>query len=192
MKKVRVSRAATVLAVLAAAALNSGALEVTSGTPAATANGKAADIVFSDSIIVKNIAFEKNAVVMPVTEYKDRIYTDVRMLSKTLYGKLEACFSKNKCAYAGKSAAPKLSVLEVKQLKSKARVANVILSFDGDLAVTFGVIKKYSGEIWAAYPANFEITDTAFKDLVEKKVKEGFEGASRGDKKAVGAAVLKK
>lgn len=179
MKKVRAGS----LAVLLLPALSAGALEITSAAPAASAKGKTADFVFSGPITVKNIAFEKNAVVMPVTGYKDREYADIRLLSKSLYGKLESCFSKDKCAIAVKAPAPRLTVLEVKQLKSKTRVANVTLAFDGELSVTFGVIRKASGEIWAAYPANFEVKDRILKGLIEKKVKEGFNTARADTKK---------
>ena len=190
MKKARF--VATVLVALAAAALNAPALEVVSAFPVKTEKGKKADFSFSGSAMVRNIAFEKGAVIMPVTEYKDRTYTDIKLLSKSLYGKLESCFSSNNCIYAGKASAPRLSVIEVKQLKSKTRVANVTVAFDGDLSVTFGVIKKASGEVWAAYPANFEAKAPALKDLIERKVKEGFESASRADKKAAAAAAVKK
>ena len=94
-----------------------------------------------------------------------------------------SCFSKGNCAYAGKAASPALAVIDVKPLKSKTRVANVTLSFDGDLSVVFGAIRKASGEIWAAYPANFEVKDPALKDLIEKKVREGFEGAPKSGSK---------
>ena len=81
---------------------------------------------------------------------------------------------------------PKLSVSEVRKLKSPKRVANVSLAFDGDLVVTFGVIKKASGELWAAYPDNFEVQNEELKGLIEKKVAEGFKNAP-ADKKT-GAA----
>ena len=183
---------AAVLAAFAAAAVNAAALEIISAAPLKTEKGKMSDFILSGSAAVRNVAFEKGAVLMPVTEYKDREYTDIKLLSKSLYEKIEACFSKDKCAYAGKAASPVLSVLEVKPLKSKTRVANVTLAFDGDLSVTFGVIKKVSGEIWAAYPSNFEVKDAAFKDLIEKKVKEGFENVSRADKKAGAGPAVKK
>jgi len=164
---------ALVLSVLCA-----GALEITAAAPAVSRRGKTADFVFSNSLTVKNIAFEKGAVVMPATEYKDRVYADIRLLSKSLYIKLESCFSKNKCVYSGGVPGPELSVREVKQLRSGTRVANVTLSFDGDLSVVFGVIKKASGEVWVAYPSNFQ-ADAALKGLIEKKVKSGFESAPR-------------
>jgi hypothetical protein len=187
MKKIKFQ--AAILAALAFAALPAAALEVISASPAKTEKGKKADFVFSGSIAVRNISFERGAVVMPMTAYKDRTYTDIKLLSRSFYGKLEMCFSKNNCAGAGKALTPKLSVLEVKQLKSKTRVANVTLDFDGDLSVTFGVIKKFSGESFAAYPDNFEVSDEVLKSLIEKKVNEAFEGAAAADKKA--AAVKK-
>ena len=188
MKKIKLS--AFILAAFAVAAGNAAALDIVSA--AKTEKGKKGDFVLSGPITVKNIAFEKNAVVMPVTEYKDRTYTDIKLLSKSFYGKLEACFLKDKCAYGVKTSTPAISVLEVKQLKSPARVANVILSFDKDLSVTFGLIKRASGEMFAAYPANFEVNDEALKSLIENKVIEGFESSQRADKKAGADAAVKK
>ncbi|MFA6433680.1 MAG: hypothetical protein WCW52_03185 [Elusimicrobiales bacterium] len=169
------------LAVLPAALLltvpGACALEITSAVPVVSGKRQTSDFVFSRSLAVKGIAFENGAVVMPVAVYKEREYADIRLLSKTLYGKLESCFSGDKCSYSGKISAPKLSVLEVKTLKSRVRVANVALSFDGDLSVVFGVLKKISGGVRAAYPENFEAKDPALRDLIETKVKEGFAGA---------------
>ena len=94
MKKIKLS--ALILAAFVVVAGNAAALEIVSA--AKTEKGKKADFVLSGPITVKNIAFEKNAVVMPVTEYKDRTYNDIKLLSKSFYGKLESCFSKDKCA----------------------------------------------------------------------------------------------
>ena len=66
------------------------------------------------------------------------------------------------------------------------------MSFDKDLSVTFGLIKKSSGEMFAAYPANFEVNDDSLKSLIEKKVIEGFESSQRADKKTGGATAVKK
>ena len=176
------------LAVILSPVLNSAALELISASPVKTEKGKIADFVFSGSVTVRGIAFEKGAIVMPVTENKGREYTDIKLLSKTFYAKLEACFLKNKCAAGGPFLMPKLSVSEVRKLKSPKRVANVSLAFDGDLVVTFGVIKKASGELWAAYPDNFEVQNEELKGLIEKKVAEGFRNAPE-DKKTGAAPV---
>ncbi len=181
--------AALVLAVILLPVLNTAALDIISASPVKTEKGKKADFVFSGSVTVRGIAFEKGAVVMPVTVNKDREYTDIKLLSKGLYAKLEACLAKDKCAAAGPFLMPKLSVSGVRKLKSPKRVANVTLAFDGDLVVTFGVIKKASGEIWAAYPDNFEVRNDELKALIEKAVAEGFIAA---DKKTGAAAAPKK
>ncbi|OGS07895.1 MAG: hypothetical protein A2270_02465 [Elusimicrobia bacterium RIFOXYA12_FULL_51_18] len=178
--------------VIVLSVFNSAAMEITAASPVKTENGKKADFVFIGSVTVRNIAFEKGGIVMPVTEYKDRTYTDIKLLSRSLYAKLEACFTKDKCVSGVRPPLPKLSVSEVKTLKSKTRVANVSLAFDGDLVVTFGVIKKESGEIWAAYPANFEVADETLKDLIEKKVAEGFKNAPPESKKKSSGPVPRK
>jgi hypothetical protein len=178
--------AALALVVILSPVINASALDIISASPVKTEKGKISDFVFSGSVTVRGIAFEKSAVVMPVTVNKGREYTDIKLLSKTIYAKLEACFLKAKCAAAGPFLMPKVSVSEVRKLKSPKRVANVTLAFDGDLVVTFGVIKKASGEIWAAYPDNFEVQNEELKGLIESKVAEGYKNAPE-DKKA-GAA----
>jgi len=181
-----------VLAVILLPVMNAAALDIISASPAKTEKGKKSDFVFSGSVTVRGIAFEKGAVVMPVTENKGREYTDIKLLSKGLYAKLEACFSKDKCAAGGPFLMPKLAVSEVKKLKSPKRVANVSLAFDGDLVVIFGVIKKASGEIWAAYPDNFEVQNDELKALIEKKVAEGFSNPPAENKKTGAAPAPKK
>lgn len=158
------------------------ALEIVSAEPIKTEQGKIGDFLFSGSVTVRGISFEKNAVVMPVTEYKDRTYTDVRILSKALYKKIEACFYKTKCAAKGNVSSPKVSLLSVSPLKSPVRIANVTLSFDGDLAVTFGALRRDSGELRTAYPSDFEVSDPAVRKLIDDKVAESAEKAAGGDK----------
>jgi hypothetical protein len=184
--------AAALAAALAVSVTAAGALEIVSAVPVKTEKGKIADFVFSGSVTVRGIAFENSAVVMPVTEYKDRTYTDIKILSKSLYKKIEACFLQAKCAAGAQAASPVVSLLGVAPLKSKTRIANVSLAFDGDLSVTFGAIKKASGEIWAAGPANFEAADEVLKNLIDTKVAESAKAPSDPDKKGGLSAPVKK
>ncbi|HOW89989.1 MAG TPA: hypothetical protein PL037_06885 [Elusimicrobiales bacterium] len=163
-------RAVLFAAVLAASAAQAAALEVVSAAPSASEAGKKADFVLSGSVTVRNIGFEKGAVVMPATEHNGRTYNDIKILSKALYKKIEACFFKDKCAAAGAVAAPRIALSGVFPLRSPVRIANVVLSFDGDLAVTFGAIKRASGEIKASYPDNFEAPDGALKERIDAEV----------------------
>ncbi len=183
---------AALAAALAVSAATAGGLEIVSAVPVKTEKGKSADFVFSGSVTVRGIAFENNAVVMPVTEYKDRTYTDIKILSKSLYQKIEACFVRENCAAVAPAVAPRVSLLGAAPLKSKTRIANVSLAFDGDLSVTFGVIKKASGELWAAYPANFAAADYALKNLIDTKVAEGAKTPPPADKKDGLSAPVKK
>ncbi|MBI4801947.1 MAG: hypothetical protein HY796_05425 [Elusimicrobia bacterium] len=163
----------------AAPSASSGTVALASGPQKVkTAGSLKADFTFSGVLVVKNMAFEKNAVVMPVTAYKDRTYTDIKLLSKGFYMKIQACFARGECASRTGAAAPVIKVEEVKLLKSRTRVANAEVSFDGELKVTFGVMKNRSGELWVVYPGNFEVADAAFKSAIAKAVKEAYAKAS--------------
>jgi len=132
-------------------------------------------MVFSGALKVTGISFQKNAVVMPVTEYKGRAYTDIKLLSKGLYAKIEACLSKGVCKNAA-AAVPKISVAGVKMLKSKTRVANAETVFDGELLVTAGVMNSSyePGELWIAWPEIFKIKNAALKHKTEQLIKEAY------------------
>ena len=121
------------------------ALEITGVVPAAVKGAAKADFSFS-ALTVKNVAWEKGAVIMPVTDNKGKKFTDIKLLSKNLYGKLETCF-KNGCAPAKPGAAPKLKIGSFKPLKSPVRLANVELTFDGELLAVAGLMasKKEEG-----------------------------------------------
>lgn len=147
------------------------ALEVTSVNPASVKGAAKADFTLS-VFTVKNISFDKGAVVLPVTENNGRTYADIKLLSKSLYVKFETCF-KNGCAKPAKTpAAPKLKIEAFKPLKSKTRVANAELSFDGDLLVVAGVMvsSKEPGTFWVAFPPALTFGDGAFKSAVESAV----------------------
>jgi len=171
---------------LLALAQCASALEVSA--PAAVKGAASADFDLS-GITLKGVTWEKGAVVLPVTENKGRTYSDVKLTSKTLYVKLEACFKKGcpvkeitavakdkvEVAAAVKTAAPKKPVLKLegfKLLKSKVRLANAEVSFDGELVVVTGVMAsaREEGTFWVAFPDSVEFKDPAFKAAVESFV----------------------
>lgn len=165
--------------------VSAGALEVTKLSAAAKTISAddvipapaagAGVIVFSGALEVKGISFQKNAVVMPVTGYKGRTYADIKLLSKGLYTKIEACLSKGVCKNAP-VAVPKISVAGVKILQSKTRVANAEAVFDGELLVTAGVMNssRKPGELWIAWPEIFKIKNAALKTKTEQLIKEAY------------------
>ncbi|HAH32669.1 MAG TPA: hypothetical protein DCL44_10195 [Elusimicrobia bacterium] len=166
--------------------INAPALEITklsSAAASAASPDKAAAtpaagmgvIVFSGVLEVKGISLRKNAVVMPVTEYKGRSYEDIKLLSKGLYAKIEACLSKSVCKNAP-AALPKITVTGVKMLKSKNRLANSETVFDGELLVTAGIMNssREPGELWISWPEDFKINDAALKAKAETLIKETY------------------
>ena len=160
-----------VLVLCVMTASGASALDITGTEPAIIKGAAKGDFNFS-GISVKGITYEKGGVVMPVTESKGRTYSDVKLISKSLYGKIEACF-KNGCAKPpAKVSSPVVKLKGLKPLKSKTRVANAELSFDGEVLVTAGVMvsSKEPGTFWLAFPETMEFTDPAFKAAVEKTV----------------------
>lgn len=147
------------------------ALEITAVSTASASGGLSGDFTFS-ALAVKGVTYEKGAVIMPVTENKGKTYSDVKLLSKSLYGKMEACF-KGACAKPLKaSASPKVKITALKPLKSKVRVANADVSFDEELLVVAGVMvsAKEPGTYWVAFPETLTFPDAAFKSAVESAV----------------------
>ncbi|MBI4351695.1 MAG: hypothetical protein HY550_09665 [Elusimicrobia bacterium] len=159
------------LLALCLAARSAGALEITAVSTAAVKGASKADFTFG-VLAVKDISYEKGGVLMPFTENKGKTYTDIKLLSKSLYGKIEGCFRNGFTKPAGAPAAPAVKVDSFRPLKSAVRVANAEISFDGDLLVTAGVMasKKEEGAFWIAFPPALLFTDGAFKSAVESAV----------------------
>jgi hypothetical protein len=147
------------------------ALEITAVSTASANGVLSGDFTFS-ALTVKGVTYEKGAVIMPVTENKGKTYSDVKLLSKTLYGKLEACFKAGCAKHAKSQAAPRVKIAALKPLKSKVRVANAELSFDEELLVVAGVMvsAKEPGTYWVAFPGTLAFPDAAFKSAVESAV----------------------
>lgn len=147
------------------------ALEVTAVSTDPVKGAPAADFTFGP-VTVKNISWVKGAVVMPVTDNKGRKYTDIKLLSKGLYGKLEACFKNGFTKPAKAPAAPRVKIDSFRPHKSKARVASAEISFDGELLVVAGVMAsmKEEGAFWVAFPPDLFFPDKAFKSSVESAV----------------------
>ncbi len=162
--------AASALLLAALLAAPAAALEITSVSPAAPKGAARADFTFS-AVAVRGVAWENGAVVMPLSEVKGKKYADIKLLSKDLYARLEACF-KAGCAPAKAKARPAVKVLALKPLKSKFRVANAEISFDGELLAVAGVMasSREPGTFWVAFPSGLTFPDPAFKSAVESAV----------------------
>lgn len=150
-------------------------LDVTRTEPAAIKGAAKGDFLFP-GLTVKGITYEDGAVVLPVTENKGKTYFDVKLLSRALYGKLETCFKKGCAKPPARAAAPVIKIDAIKPLKSKSRVANAEVSFDGDLLVVAGIMASFRepGTFWVAFPESLEFRDKALKTSVEKAVKEAW------------------
>lgn len=163
-------RALESLLLCAALQAPAAALDITAVVPAAVKGAAAADFAFGP-FSVKGIAWDNGAVVLPATVYKDKTYQDVKILSKSLYARLESCF-RSGCAPSRAAARPKVKVSDFRPLKSAFRVANAEVVFDGELSVTAGVMasSKEPGTFWVSFPGSVSFRDPAFKSAAESAV----------------------
>lgn len=163
-------RLASALA-LCLAAQAAFALEVAGVSPEAVKGAARADFSFG-ALAVKDVAWTDGAVVMPQTENKGRKYADIKLLSRSGYLKLEACFRDGFRKPAKAPARPAFKITELKPLKSPVRVGNAELAFDGELLVVAGVMasRKEEGAFWVAFPPALVFSDPAFKASVESAV----------------------
>ena len=159
------------LLLLCLAARAACALEVAGVSPAAIRGAAKGDFSFG-AIALKSVVWQDGAVVLPQTENKGRKYSDVKLLSKSAYLKLEACFRDGFRKPARAPARPVFKIDELRRLKSPVRVANAEISFDGELLVVAGVMasKKEEGSFWVAFPPELVFNDPAFKSAVESAV----------------------
>ena len=68
-------------------AAGAAALEIAGTVPAAVKGAPKADFNLS-GLVVKSVAYEKGAVIMPATENKGKTYNDVKLLARGLYGRI--------------------------------------------------------------------------------------------------------
>ncbi|GEM_PF-1786137 len=127
-----------------------------------------ADFYFSGGIVVRDVTLKRGFVKMPFDRSKNRKYFNIRILAKNLHTKMVRAF--RGLSDKEKSVVPSFKVEETQKLLSRFRVANVNVSFDGELIVTFGLLKLERGKCAVSYPKHLEITNGILKKRVEKEV----------------------
>lgn len=152
-------------------AVPAGALEVTGFSAAGAKGAPLADLSFGP-VAVSSVSWRGGAVVMPATEVNGRTYSDIKLLSRAAYARIEACFKRGFVKPARPPKDPSFKVLSVKPLRSRVRVANAQVSFDEDLLVVAGVMasKREPGTFWVAFPPELSFSSPSFKSAVESAV----------------------
>lgn len=167
------------------AACPAAALEITAVSPEEIKGEASGDFSFGP-VTVTGITYSSGAVLMPVTENKGRKYTDIKLLSRDVYDRIEACFREGFEAPEKRPKAPKIEVHSLRPLRSKVRVANAEIRFDGELLVVAGVMlsNRKKGDLWVAFPPDVTFTVKSFKKAVEKAVKKAWAKKKKEQKKA--------
>jgi hypothetical protein len=150
-----------------AAALEITALDRSSGV-----------VEFSEKIEITSVRFSTDAfggaVALPISNSRDgREFANIRIMNKNLYGKMMTNADRpcaEDCQY------PAVKVISARKLKPSARIANVEISFDGELAVTFGLLKARTKSGGVSYrmltPDNFKFKFSALRKSVRELVIE--------------------
>jgi hypothetical protein len=122
------------------------------------------DIDFNSAFKITGIKYS-NSINLPYEYYKDKKYQDVFIYSKKSYLDIEKNIKECKEKKEKKFSKPSYRIFDFKKLSSKSRIANIVLNFDEDLNVVFGVVKK--NNFYIVYPPkNFEFINEEFKKEV--------------------------
>ncbi|MCX5783069.1 MAG: hypothetical protein NTW04_01285 [Elusimicrobia bacterium] len=114
-------------------------------------------------------------IVMPVSvSPKDgKKYADAKIVGKPLFDKLILAFKSGPAKKAGADKL-KIKVVSVRKLSSPVRIANVDLEFDGELLLTFGLLKFKSSDgqphYKVAYPDCFKTESEKLKAIIRNAV----------------------
>lgn len=146
---------------------------------------KKADVEFSKSIEVKGmeVSLEKDNpfLRMPLSPSKEGIraprkggrgegYSNIRILSRRMHDLLLGLQSSSFKPRAWAGQPPSCKVSSARKLSSPYRIANVEVEFDGDLIVTFGLMRSKSSGYWVSYPESLRIINPQLKRDVKKAV----------------------
>lgn len=156
------------------------ALEITA------ANRAGGYIQFSGNMEITGVRFAADAfggaVSLPLDSSRNgRAFANIRIMNKNLYDKVMTAGT----AAQGDKSPVAVKVLSARRLESASRIANVDISFDGELAVTFGLLKTHKKDGGSAYkmlsPANFKFKSQPLRKQVREMVIEaGCKAAAKG------------
>ncbi len=138
--------------------LNISAVEVTS----CKKYGEKYEIVFNNLFSIRNIHY-KNYINLGYDKFGTKRYKNVFIYSKKAYIEIENAI-KNCDEYRNLENSKKVDyyIFEFEKLNSPKRIANVVVNFDGDLNILFGIVKK--NNFYILYPSeNFSFIDKSFE-----------------------------
>lgn len=128
------------------------------------------NIELNSKILIKDVVYRNNELIMPYEEYKGKQYFDIKILSKDFYLKLIKIAKENKCEITQSKKNFSYEISDIKKLNSKARIANVYIYIDKAINLTCGLMKSKNGDLWISFPKNFIFLDLEEKKLLEEKI----------------------
>lgn len=120
-------------------------------------------ITVSNLLKLKGITYSKS-INMPYTVFKSRKYKNIFVYSESFMKKLFDSIKNCDKVKTEKNRIKKInySIFDVEKQKSPKRIANVVLNFDGDMNIVFGLVKI--NNYYMVYPpSNVEFINDKFK-----------------------------
>lgn len=115
-------------------------------------------VCFCRKFCVNSIKKQKEGFSLPFSIYGEKKYKNIFVFEKELYLKILNSIDNN--IIVDKECDVEFSIVEVLRLKSKKRIANVVVNFNG-LNIIFGVIKKKEN-FFIFPPKEFEFIDKSY------------------------------
>ncbi|MEF3279434.1 MAG: hypothetical protein K6357_00475 [Elusimicrobiota bacterium] len=119
---------------------------------------------------------------MPYDEFHDRKFENIYVSSRKTY--MDILNSIRECdrSFKNTSKKPDYKIIDIKKLNSKSRIANLVVSFDDEINVIFGLIKK--NNFYIVYPPkNFKFIDDEYKKKFNLDIIDKWKSLSEGEEK---------
>lgn len=121
-------------------------------------------VSFNNSFKIENIGYD-GSVRLPYDIYGKKKFMDIFIYSRGAYSMIESALKNCSFDISKSFEKPDYKIFDIKKLKSQKRIANAVISFDDDINVVFGVVKK--NNYYIIYPPdNFKFIDDEFKKQV--------------------------
>lgn len=122
------------------------------------------DLEFNKVFKISNIKYNKkyDNFDLAYEEFNGKKFKNIYIFSKRMYIEIKKAISTNSIDFKKSYTKPQYEIFDFRKLKSPSRIANIVISFDKDINVVFGIVKK--NNFYIIYtPKNFIFIDNDYK-----------------------------
>lgn len=134
-------------------------------------NGDFFVLEFSKVFKISDIKYNKkyDNFELSYEKFNEKKFKNIYVFSKKMYIEIKKAISTNNTDFKNDYTRPQYEIFDFKNLKSPSRIANIVISFDKDINVVFGIVKK--NNFYIIYPPkNFIFIDNDYKKNVYRYI----------------------